>query len=171
MGQLKLILDQDGSGEDFDRLLKNTFTTTGNPAIITKAKGTEKGKAAVMITFPIAIGAGIAGRACVVMTARELVRAAEAVAAVHPESLSGKAAAEPVGTIKDGVHRGRVWNAALVEKVYLVRVEGSDMVSFAFNEEELLGVAQASVDLVLEHEPPKPAEESKPDEIGAGPGD
>lgn len=145
-----VILDKEGDGKAFDAALKGTMPCIGDPKIITKAKGTKEGQPIVMITFYTELHPQLPpDRAQVVMTARAFLMAAQAILGAHPdipgvqERLWPKGA--PGSTIC-GHHKGVGWTAALVEKVYLITVEGSQGVSLAFTEDEVRALAELHID-------------------------
>lgn len=145
---IKIVLDQDGDGKKFDAALRRqgTLPDDGRVEVVTKSDGTLNGQAIVLITFGVECPDGAIRRAQTVLTAREFLAAADAVRGCHPPA----AGPAPRASGIEGVHRGVGYSAMLVERVYLIRVEGSDSLSLAFHDAEARKVAEAAVNLMLD---------------------
>lgn len=148
---LTLKLDQDGDGKEYQAALRgrDVLPSGENVSVITTAKGTVGGQACVLVTFDVQMPGGTIRKAQYTFTQKELLAAADAVRAAHPlpEDL-GKPEA-PAGTIIRKFHDGVGWNALLVEKCYIITVEGRNEISLAFTDAEVEPVGRAAVDKVL----------------------
>ncbi len=140
MSSIDLSLDQDGSGEKYDRELRRTRAIHTSCRIITKANGTVEGRAIVML---------VAGDTHIVLTARNFMDAAYAILGAHPGSTERSFPGTESGAMLSGVHRGVGWQAVHMEHIYVVTVEGSPGVSLAGDEATAKGLAEATIDRTL----------------------
>lgn len=145
---IEITLDQDGSGRAFDAALQDTLPSGNHTRIITKSQGTAGGNPIVLIGFDVQVD-GRRYRAQQIVTAREFLRAAVAIAACHP-GLDGPLTPDaPVGHKLSAKHRGVGYDAILVERVYLVSIEGGRGLVVASNELEVHALAQHAIDAQL----------------------
>lgn len=148
--KLRLILDQDGRGREFDEWLGGTLPDLGDPVFVTKSNGTEGGQPIVMITFTVRCPDGSFRRAQTVMTARLFLQAAEGVLGAHPDCGKRLFPEQPAGTTIEGKHRGVGWSALRVDQCYIVSAEGSSGISLGFTEAEVEPLAQAAIDRIVD---------------------
>ena len=79
MEGIKIILDPDNNGKDFDEALKNTLPEAGDLSVIVKHNGTVNGNSLVMMKFSVQLPDGKIATAQAVTTAKLFDSAAAAV--------------------------------------------------------------------------------------------
>ena len=144
--QTRIILDQDGTGADFDAALQGTLQDYGNAVFISKANGTESGLPAVLIGFTVRLPDGTDRRVQTVVTGRILVAVAQALCGANPSLGRPPLLGAKPGESRHGIHAGVGWDAICVEKCWLITTEKSDRVGFAFEDAEVESVARGIID-------------------------
>ena len=144
-------LDKDANGEEFDRALKNTLPDTGDVSVITKSDGTPKHRAIVLIKFPCQLPDGTLAMAQTVMTAREFLGAANVIRGAHPGTEERDYSDEKVGHTVSGMHSGIGYNAVMIERVYMISIEGFEGIAIAATEDEVRAVAKQTIEEQLSH--------------------
>lgn len=125
MEVVKTILD-DGSGKAFDAALRGTLRDGGDLQIITKNDGTRDGHPCLMLTFSVQLPDGTIRQVQTVTTVRNFLASAGAVAGRYQaenDRLFPKPEAKDGDTLT-GNHLGMKWEAKLMERFYIVAVEG-----------------------------------------------
>lgn len=146
---IRLMMDDAGTGAEFDRELQWTLPCGEDVSVISKANATREGRAAVLVKFPVQLPDGRVADAQYVFTAREFVSAADAVAATHPSTRDKIEPQAPPGTVIHKFHRGVGYNAVCVKKVYIVNIEGRPGISLAWDEAEVKAIGEKMVDMLL----------------------
>lgn len=83
--KITMLLDQDGSGKVWDDVMsQRAIPDVGSCTMVTKAKGTEQGRAIVSLVLPVVLPDGRVAGHEVTFTAREFVSMAAAVSGCHP---------------------------------------------------------------------------------------
>ncbi len=149
---LTLKMDVEANGMTYDAEVRGEGVLPSGESvlIVTKSKGTEGGQAVVLVKFDVQLPDGTIAKAQYTFTAREFISAAQAVQGAHPQpaDLDKPPTAKP-GTVIQKFHRGVGWTALMVEKAYLISVEGRREVSIAFSDEEMLKMGPLAVDKAL----------------------
>lgn len=142
MSELHLLLDQDGTGEEYDKALRKEKGPIHTKwKVITKKHGTDDDNPIVMIRI---------GDQTAVVTARQFLEAAAAIGGAHPGCGERSWPEMPPGSILSGVHRGVKWQAILMEKMYLVTAEcAKGSVQIAAEEFAARGLAESLIDRIV----------------------
>lgn len=130
-----VVLDN-GTGVEFDRVVAAGHRIHNDWKLVVKENATEAGKPAVAIAV---------GNQVLVVTVRNFLEAAAVLQGKFPSASDRAMPTLPAGSVLEGNHAGKNWRAILVEKIYIVQVDGAEGISLAGDEQnaELLAKTMA----------------------------